>query len=111
MLYTHTLIMAIHDIEDIMIYAEDRETHERPSDRAHWDYLKPLVEGASVPILANGDIFTHADIDAIRSRTGCRSVLIARGALRNASIFRKDGPLPVNEVDAFSKYLYNIRIP
>ncbi|OQS03142.1 tRNA-dihydrouridine synthase [Thraustotheca clavata] len=74
-----------------------RQAHERPCDDAHWDALKAIPAALSVPVLANGDILTQQDIARVKAETGCQSVLIARGALQNASCFRKDGPLHYTE--------------
>lgn len=49
-------------------------------------------------MLVNGDIFVREDIDKVRAISGASSFLIARGALNNASIFRKEGMLPYTDV-------------
>ncbi|KDO23637.1 hypothetical protein SPRG_11083 [Saprolegnia parasitica CBS 223.65] len=74
-----------------------RQPHERPCDDAHWDALPLLPSALNVPVLANGDIYTQEDIARVRAETGCSGVLIARGALHNASCFRKEGLLPYTE--------------
>ncbi|CAI5703779.1 unnamed protein product [Peronospora effusa] len=75
-----------------------RQIDERPRDKASWEKLAPIVSALSVPVLANGDIFMHEDIDKLREISGVSSFLIARGALANPSIFRKEGRLPVDQV-------------
>ncbi|GMF18305.1 unnamed protein product [Phytophthora fragariaefolia] len=75
-----------------------RQIHERPHDKASWDRLAPVVSALSVPVLANGDVFEHDDIEKLRKISGASSFLIARGALANPSIFRKEGRLPVDQV-------------
>ncbi|KAK1937176.1 tRNA-dihydrouridine(20) synthase [NAD(P)+]-like [Phytophthora citrophthora] len=88
-------------LEDAGAYAVGvhmRQIHERPHDKASWDRLAPVVSALSVPVLANGDVFVHEDIDKLRKISGASSFLIARGALANPSIFRKEGRLPVGEV-------------
>jgi tRNA-dihydrouridine synthase len=49
---------------------------------ANWDYIKKAVELSSVPIIANGDIWTCEDIDRVYEYTNCHSVMIARGAMK-----------------------------
>ncbi|KAG6944360.1 hypothetical protein JG688_00017124 [Phytophthora aleatoria] len=88
-------------LEDAGAYAVGvhmRHIHERPHDKASWDRLAPVVSALSVPVLANGDVFMHEDIDKLRKISGASSFLIARGALANPSIFRKEGRLPIDEV-------------
>ncbi|ETV99835.1 hypothetical protein, variant [Aphanomyces invadans] len=81
-----------------------REAHERPMDDAHWDALPLIPSALSVPVLANGDIWTQADVARVRQETGCQSVLIARGALSNASCFRAAGMVPYQEnVESYLK--------
>ena len=75
-----------------------RQIHERPRDKASWEKLAPVVSALSVPVLANGDVFKHEDIDNLRKISGASSFLIARGALANPSIFRKEGLLPTDQV-------------
>ncbi|RMX62609.1 hypothetical protein KXD40_008940 [Peronospora effusa] len=75
-----------------------RQIDERPRDKASWEKLAPIVSALSVPVLANGDIFMHEDIDKLREISGVSSFLIARGALANPSIFRKEGRLPVDQM-------------
>ncbi|KAL7679101.1 putative tRNA-dihydrouridine synthase, Zinc finger C2H2-type, aldolase-type TIM barrel [Plasmopara halstedii] len=75
-----------------------RQVHERPRDKASWDRLAPIVSALSVPVLANGDVFAYEDMKKLRAISGVSSFLIARGALANASIFRENGRLPVDQV-------------
>ncbi|RLO06218.1 hypothetical protein DYB28_003625, partial [Aphanomyces astaci] len=74
------------------------QAHELPSDDAHWDALPLIPSALSIPVLANGDIWNQDDIARIRQATGCQSVLVARGALSNASCFRAAGIVPYQQV-------------
>ncbi|EED87128.1 predicted protein, partial [Thalassiosira pseudonana CCMP1335] len=60
---------------------------------ARWETLievvRQLKQTESVPIIVNGDLYTRADIQEMKSRTGCDGVMLARPALYNISIFRK----------------------
>jgi len=76
-----------------------RLTAERPRDPAHWEELAIITsEVKTIPIIANGDIFTRENIKQIKEKTGVSSVMLARGAQDNVSIFRKEGLLAINEV-------------
>lgn len=63
---------------------------------ARWDTLatvvKMLKESESVPIVINGDLYTHTDIREMKKRTCCDGVMLARPALYNMSLFRDDAP-------------------
>lgn len=66
---------------------------ERPKDPAHWNDITPIVKAVNIPVLANGDLYSHKSIHNVLKETGCASVMIARGALKNTSIFKQDGQL------------------
>lgn len=60
---------------------------DRPYVRALPDLVRPLAEAASVPVIYNGDGFRPQEFEELRRRTGCSSLMLARGALWNASVF------------------------
>jgi tRNA-dihydrouridine synthase 2 len=67
--------------------------------------LLPIVKSAvSIPMIANGDVFKYEDIEKVKQITTCSSVLIARGALWNCSVFQPK-PIPAIDValDLFDK--------
>jgi len=50
-------------------------------------------------VIYNGDVFTHDEISEVKKLSGASSVMIARGAMWNASIFKSDGKMiPVYDV-------------
>jgi len=57
--------------------------------RADWGAIAEVKAAVKVPVLANGDVRTVADIAAIRTATGCDAVLIGRGAVGNPWIFQR----------------------
>jgi len=75
-----------------------RYVPQRPREPAHWNLIKEVVAAMSVPVIANGDIFRHADFQRMRDETGAASSMCARGAQWNASIFSSEGLRPVPEV-------------
>lgn len=56
---------------------------------ADWSMIRALVEAVEVPVIANGDIFSVADADAVVRQTGCAAVMIGRAALGNPWIFEQ----------------------
>ncbi|KAI8899582.1 hypothetical protein BC833DRAFT_647756 [Globomyces pollinis-pini] len=78
-----------------------RFTHERPRQPAHWDVFEKLASIVeSIPIIANGDLFSLEDIDRLKETHGkhVSSFMFARGAQANVSVFRKEGLLPCHTV-------------
>jgi tRNA-dihydrouridine synthase 2 len=72
----------------------------RSSVKALWDRLGDIVElgrRRGVPVVCNGDGEGWANWEAIRAKTGVSSVMIARAAESNPSIFRPQGPVPTVE--------------
>jgi len=71
-----------------------RYVAQRPREPAHWAQIATVVQALRVPVVANGDVFVHADFERARVATGAAAVMAARGAQWNASIFREEGSLP-----------------
>ncbi|XP_065915860.1 tRNA-dihydrouridine(20) synthase [NAD(P)+]-like [Dysidea avara] len=83
------------------IAVHGRTRLERSSQPVHYDVIKEVVKMIKIPVIANGgslNINTYDDLTAFKSATGCQSVMIARAAQWNPSIFRKEGLLPVDQV-------------
>lgn len=64
---------------------------------ADWAMIKEIKQRVSIPVLANGDIKTKADIKRCLEITCADGVMIGRGALGNPWIF-KDGKRTVGEI-------------
>jgi tRNA-dihydrouridine synthase 2 len=82
-----------------------RHIPDRSSYAAAIDELASTIRAAnlSIPIIHNADIFRFEEIEQMKKTTGAQSVMIARGAQWNASVFRREGPLPV--YDIMQRYL------
>ncbi|CAM9778412.1 unnamed protein product, partial [Ectocarpus fasciculatus] len=76
-----------------------RKVGDTPASKARWEELRPVVDAVNIPVIANGDVYTRADMAGIKDLSGCSSVMLARPALLNCSIFKPDGHvLPLKEV-------------
>lgn len=66
-----------------------RRKHHRPRHWAQWDQFRLLKDAlpSTLPVVLNGDVFTPSDIPRALSFTGADSLMLARGALWNPSIF------------------------
>ena len=62
-------------------------------EMARWgtlvEVIRQLKQTECVPIIANGDMYTRADILEMKRRSNCDGVMLARPALYNVSIFRR----------------------
>ncbi|KAE8010445.1 hypothetical protein FH972_006816 [Carpinus fangiana] len=75
-----------------------RRVADRPRDPAKWSEIADIVAALSIPVIANGDVFEYDDFQHIKDATGASSVMVARGALWNASIFSPEGKVPWDDV-------------
>ncbi|XP_028176161.1 tRNA-dihydrouridine(20) synthase [NAD(P)+]-like [Ostrinia furnacalis] len=92
-------ILVSSGIKAIAIHGRTRD--ERPQHAVHPDIIKYVAEKISIPVIANGgskEIEKYSDIHKFKEMTGCTSVMIARAAEWNCSIFRKEGLLPMDTV-------------
>ncbi|KAJ3359285.1 tRNA-dihydrouridine(20) synthase [NAD(P)+]-like [Allomyces javanicus] len=73
----------------------------RPTDPGKWEIWHAIAErfGDRTPIIANGDIFEGDDMDRAFEIPGIASVMLARSAQSNPSVFRHPEPrLPIDDV-------------
>ena len=62
---------------------KDMSYNEKPE----WEWIKKVKENVTIPVVGNGSVFSAEDAVAMKSFTGCDSVMVARGALGNPFIF------------------------
>ncbi|EED36685.1 tRNA-dihydrouridine synthase C [Luminiphilus syltensis NOR5-1B] len=66
-------------VSEITIHARTREQGYRPP--AYWDRIADAVNRSSIPVIANGELWSPADVDRCAAVTGCDRFMLARGAL------------------------------
>ena len=59
------------------------------SGEADWDAIAEVKMAVKIPVIGNGDVKSPADIDRMKSYTGCEAVMIGRAAVGNPWIFSR----------------------
>ncbi|XP_061100919.1 tRNA-dihydrouridine(20) synthase [NAD(P)+]-like isoform X2 [Conger conger] len=84
------------------IAVHGRTKEERPQHPVHCDAIQAVAQAVSVPVIANGGsldlVKSHQDIQSFREATGASSVMLARAAMWNPSVFRSQGALSTEHV-------------
>ncbi|KAF3706064.1 tRNA-dihydrouridine(20) synthase [NAD(P)+]-like [Channa argus] len=106
---TVRLVQRIEKTGVAAVAVHGRFKEERPRHPVHCDYIRAIAQSVSIPIIANGAsldmVKTNSDIEEFRKATGTSSVMLARAAMWNASVFSSQGPLPVERVmEEYLKY-------
>ena len=57
------------------------------SGRADWDIIRDVKRAVSIPVMANGDIFSGGDAEHILRYTGCDLAMIGRGCFGDPWLF------------------------
>ena len=67
------------------------------SGRADWDIIREVKRAVSVPVIANGDIFSAQDAEHILRYTGCELAMIGRGIFGDPWLFAEANALIAGE--------------
>ena len=57
--------------------------------RADWDIIREVRQAVTIPVIANGDIFTPEDAAHILRYTGCELAMIGRGSFGDPWLFQR----------------------
>lgn len=74
-------------MDAIAVHGRTREQFYR--GQADWETIAAVKQAVSIPVIANGDVRTCADLERIFAVTGCDGVMIGRAAQGNPWIFRR----------------------
>lgn len=69
----------------LTIHCRTKQEFYRPE--VDWTRIARAVGAVSLPVCGNGSALVHADLERMRRETGCRYVMVGRGALADPWIF------------------------
>lgn len=79
--------LAAGGIQELVVHGRTKEDGYRPP--ARWEWIAAIREVVTLPLIANGEVWTVADYHAIRQISGCDDVMLGRGAVADPLLARR----------------------
>ncbi|KYQ92346.1 tRNA-dihydrouridine synthase 4-like protein [Tieghemostelium lacteum] len=83
------------------ITVHGRTHNQRSSHPVNYNAIKLVKESTTLPVFANGDVFTLQQANEIRERTGVNGVMAARGLLMNPAMYSGNDQPPLEVIKDF----------
>ncbi len=76
--------LASGGISELVVHARTKVDGYRPP--AYWDQIRGIVQAVSIPVVANGEIWTVQDARRCISESGCQDLMLGRGIVANPGL-------------------------
>ena len=77
----------IQDNGGSLVAVHGRTRMQGYTGKARWQPIREIKQTVKIPVVANGDISSVAEIESVLDQTGCDAVMIGRAALENPWLF------------------------
>lgn len=80
---------------ELAVHGRTKEDGYR-SEAIKWEWIAQIRERLPIPVIANGEIWNHADARRCQQVTGCQDLMVGRGALNVPNlgrVIRYDEPI------------------
>jgi len=64
---------------ELTVHARTKVEGYKPP--AHWQWIAKIKQNISIPVIANGDVFSYDNAVKCREVSGCQDIMVGRGAL------------------------------
>ncbi len=82
----NALAVAEAGASELTVHARTKSDGYKPP--AYWEYIASIREAVSIPVIANGAIWSPADFERCRAVTGCERFMLGRGLLARPDLAR-----------------------
>lgn len=97
---TRDFALAMQDAGADMITVHGRTRDKMYSGEVNYAEIAKAKGAVSIPVIANGGVFSRADAERLMNETGADGVMVARGAMFNPFVFAEITGTPVADKKA-----------
>eukprot|EP00771_Trimastix_marina_P004203 gnl/Trimastix_PCT/95.p1 GENE.gnl/Trimastix_PCT/95~~gnl/Trimastix_PCT/95.p1 ORF type:complete len:383 (+),score=54.55 gnl/Trimastix_PCT/95:302-1450(+) len=98
---TVDLVQSLEHAGASLLTVHGRRPRQPASTPVDLEAIKRVKESISIPVIANGNVFSPADVVRTQELTGANGVMSARGLLQNPALFGGYDRLPIECIHDF----------